>query len=147
MAKHFLLPDQDLLLPTHGNCPSCGTVLAWGDLVKGAHFRHLLRTTGGVEEDEDEFADLEMDGQSSNSDTTELSSDDEPLVKQVKNKRAVRTRSKSPRIINPGVGSHDLTDTDTKTGNHLAKARKGSMINLSQRLSNDEAPHQVVVID
>lgn len=100
MAATFLQNDTETLLPSEGNCPSCGTTLRWGPLIKGAHFRHLLKTKGIVADNEDEFADLEMDGQDSEETLTitesETSSDSETPASRQKVVSKGASRSKSP---------------------------------------------------
>lgn len=81
LGQMFLQQDLETLLPSRGTCSSCGKDHTWGQLVKGAHFRHLLQTKGDIEVDEDEFAELENDGQSdTESSVLSTSSDEETLM-------------------------------------------------------------------
>lgn len=80
MAQQFLIHLPDELLPTSGTCPSCSMPLKWGELIKGAHFRHQLKTKGVVEDDnEDEFAELELDGQGSSTETMTITDSESSL--------------------------------------------------------------------
>lgn len=65
LAEFFLASAQDLL-PTTGCCPSCARQTRWAEVIKGARLRHNISTKGESGSlIEDEFADLEHDGLSS----------------------------------------------------------------------------------
>ncbi|CCG84148.1 protein of unknown function [Taphrina deformans PYCC 5710] len=83
ICTEFMKREHDALIPVQGECPGCSRTHQWGKLIKGAQFRHLLQTKGAVDVDEDEFAELEMDGQSdytSSADSAPSSSEGEPLM-------------------------------------------------------------------
>lgn len=148
LGKQYLLEDPESLLPTQGSCPGCGKTHTWGELIKGAQFRHLLHTKGNVEVNEDEFADLEFDGQSASSEASmsdSTSSEDVPLKAQ----NSEASPSEAPKESKSKLSSKARTASPERpvkvqSPPRKRKTREGGS---SKSVKEKETSPEILVID
>lgn len=148
LGQQYLAEEPQSLLPTRGSCPGCGKTHSWGELIKGAQFRHLLHTKGNVEVNEDEFADLEFDGNSGSSDASmsdATSSEDVPLKAESSN-MPVTTARKGPKS-KPMLAKSTTSPSRTPKARSPSRSRKSQEEDADKVQPEDKAGHEILVID